>query len=87
MAQLKLDIKKLVLDYVKANTKSSSKEIYDGLGVAVAYATIKRAITQLLAYNFIIATGKGKATKYEISKSWGLLYPIDSDEYFQKEID
>jgi Fic family protein len=87
MAKSKADSGKLILDFIKAHPSSSSKEIHDGLESVVAYATVKRIIQSLLAENFITATGKGKATRYEISKSYSLVYPIDVQQYFQKEID
>jgi Fic family protein len=31
--------------------------------------------------------GQGKGSKYQLSKTYSLIYPIDMDEYFQKEID
>lgn len=87
MAKSKVDSGKLILDFIKAHPGSSSKEIHDGLESVVAYATVKRIIQSLLADNFITVTGKGKATRYEISKSYNLVSPIDVGEYFQKEID
>ena len=87
MTKLKADSGKLILDFIKTHSGCSSKEIHNGLKNVIAYATVKRIIQSLLAENFITATGKGKATRYEISKSFNLVYPIDVELYFQKEID
>jgi Fic family protein len=87
MAKSKVDSVKSVLDFIKVHRGSSSKEIHDGLEHIIAYATVKRIIQFLIAEDLIIATGQGKSTRYEISKSYNLLSPIDIDNYFQKEID
>lgn len=41
----------------------------------------------MLDKNFVFATGKGKATKYLISSGFEVLFPIDIEVYFEKEID
>ena len=87
MAKLKFDLEKEILDYIKKHPNSSSREIDEGLGNVVAFATIKRTITALLNKNFVATTGKGKATKYVISSGFEVLFPIDVAIYFEKEID
>lgn len=87
MAKLKFDLEKGMLDYIQKHPNSSSREIYDGLGNVVAFATIKRTIAALLDKNFVATIGKGKATKYFISKGLDVLFPINIEAYFEKEID
>lgn len=87
MANLKFDLENGLLDYIKNNPNSSSREIYEGLGNVVAFATIKRIISALLNRNFVATTGRGKATKYVISSGFDVLFPIDMEIYFEKEID
>lgn len=87
MAKFKLDLEKGILDYIKNYPNSSSREIYEGLGKVVAFATVKRTIVTLLDKNFVAKTGRGKSTKYFISKSLDVLFPIDIQAYFEKEID
>ncbi len=77
----------VIVDYIKNHPNCSSKQIHDGIGQEWSYATVKRSIQVLLSDNLIVALGKGKGTKYEISRSYELLIPIDPDKYFQKEID
>ena len=76
-----------IVDYINNHPNCSSKQIHDGIGPEWSYATVKRFIQVLLSDNLIVALGKGKGTKYEISRSYELLIPIDPDKYFQKEID
>ena len=87
MAKLKFDLEKRILDYINKNPNCSSREIDEGLGNVVAFATIKRTITTLIDKNFVATTGKGKATKYLISAGFEVLFPIVIETYFEKEID
>jgi fido (protein-threonine AMPylation protein) len=87
MAKTKSDLSKLILDYIQIHPHCSSKEVHIGIGDSVAYATVKRGIQVLLFNNMIVAAGNGKSTKYEISKSFELLFPINTEQYFKKEID
>ncbi|WP_295677097.1 Fic family protein [uncultured Mucilaginibacter sp.] len=81
------DITESVLKYIIEHPLSSSKEVHDGLNGAIGYATAKRILNKLNAEQLISTEGKGKATKYLVSPSYELLYPIDLDEYFKKEQD
>ena len=77
----------LILEFITRHPLLSSKEIYEGLGIKTGYATVKRVIQKLIAENLIISEGLGKGTKYKVSGAYELLYPIELDIYFQKEID
>jgi Fic family protein len=81
------DTGKNILDYIKANPSLSSKEIHDGLKSEVGYATVKRILAKLISENLVLPTGKGRGTKYMIDPAFDLLYPIDVEVYFGKEID
>lgn len=76
-----------IIDFIKSNEKSSSKEIFDSLSLDISYATLKRILTKLKIENKIETLGKGKGTKYIISTSYELLASIDLDKYYEKEID
>lgn len=76
-----------ILEFIKANPSLSSKEIHDGLKSKLGYATLKRILSKLISENLILPIGKGRGTKYIINPAYDLLYPIDVDEYFEKEID
>lgn len=76
-----------LLEFIRTNPNLSSKEIHEGLQNEFAYATVKRILQSLLDENFVQTKGKGKATRYKISDAFELLYPVDLDEYFKKEID
>lgn len=76
-----------VLAFVKDHPGESSRVIYEGANVDASYATVKRILVQLKEEGLINAQGRGRGTTYEISQAYGLLFPIDSTEYFKKEID
>lgn len=76
-----------ILRFIKEYPLRSSKEIHEGIKSEKAYATTKRELSKLHESNFIISEGKGKGTKYTISLFYQLFYPININEYFEKEID
>lgn len=76
-----------ILEILKVHEILSSKDIFDRISASVSYATIKRTLSKLIAEQLLSKKGRGKATKYIISPSYQILFPIDIKEYFQKEID
>ncbi len=87
MAKATRNIGQRILEILHEQPLSSSKEIHQGLGTEAAYATAKRTIQGLLEAGLIEAVGKGKATRYQLSPSYGLLFPIQTEQYFEREID
>lgn len=77
----------IVLDFLKANPRRSSKEIHEGLKDLMGYATVKRILTGLQDEGLVIAEGAGRGTRYKTSPAFELLYPIDTNQYFEQEID
>lgn len=84
---MKADRKKEVLDFIKENPSLSSKEIHNGLGLGIGYATVKRILTKLIADNLVVGVGNGRGRKYILSPAYNLFYSIDLIKYFKKEID
>jgi len=82
-----METQELILNYLKNNANSSSKEIFEGLNSVVSYATIKRCLSKLLSENYITQQGNAKNSRYAISPTFNLFYPINLDEYYSKEID
>jgi predicted transcriptional regulator len=80
------DKERRVLEFIKANPNLSSKDIHEGFQ-ELGYAAIKRTLQKLLTENLLVPSGKGKATRYQVSPVFELLYPLDLEEYFKKEID
>ncbi len=76
-----------ILDFLKAQPRSSSKEIFEGIDSKLSYSTVKRLLTQLMKDDLVILEGTGKASKYSCSPHFQLFYPIEVNRYFEKEID
>jgi Fic family protein len=87
MAHTTNDTNNVIQQFLKANPGSSSKQIHEGLGITLGYATVKRLLQKLIAENVILATGQGKATRYQLNNIYTLLQPVDIQHYFKKEID
>ena len=87
MTKFTFDLEKAMLDYIQKHPNSSSREIHEGLEKIVAFATVKRTINVLLEKNLVASTGRGKSTRYALSKAFYILVPIDIETYFEKEID
>ncbi len=82
MAQIDNDI----IKFLRENPLSSSPEIHKSISKG-SYATIKRAISDLLENGQIVSIGQRRATRYQVSSVNELLGPIDMAAYFEKEID
>ncbi|MEA2077221.1 MAG: Fic family protein [Candidatus Marinimicrobia bacterium] len=79
--------KQHILEFVKNNPSLSSKDIHNGSGLAISYATVKRVLIQLISDKLISTKGEGKGRKYQISSTYQLFYPLNISAYFEKEID
>jgi predicted transcriptional regulator len=76
-----------IIDFIKKNREVSSKEIHDSVAESMSYATVKRVIAKLTDEHLIAKKGVGKSTKYVLSPTYEIIYPIDVNAYFEKEID
>ena len=76
-----------ILDFIKRHANCSSGDIHKEFATSISYATVKRVVSQLLSEKLIISEGKGKGTRYFISPACELLYPVDLENYYKKEID
>ncbi len=82
-----METQELILNYLKNHANSSSKEIFEGLNSVVSYATVKRYLSKLLSENYISQQGNAKNSRYALSPTFNLFYPVNLDEYYSKEID
>ena len=76
-----------IIEVIKKNQEISSKEIFEGISSSISYATVKRILSKLIDENLLTKEGQGKSTKYLISPTYELLYPVDIEKYYEKEID
>ncbi len=77
----------LIIDFIKKNAGSSSRDIFENSSISASYATLKRNLSKLISDNYIISEGQGKGTKYFLSPTYELIQPINIDKYYEKEID
>lgn len=88
MAKIKSENIKLIIDYLTLNPFVSSKEIYDNtLASKTSYITLQRILKDLIDMNYVTAIGLGKGTKYAVDIAHQIIYEIDTELYFKKEID
>lgn len=76
-----------VIEYIKKMNSSSSKEVFEGLALQISYATLKRILAKLVSDQYLVKTGIGKGTRYNLSTAYELLESIDLEKYYEKEID
>jgi len=76
-----------IIEIIKKNQEISSKEIFKSISKSISYATVKRMISKLMDDNLVAKKGQGRSTKYLISPTYEVLFPIDMVKYFEKEID
>ncbi len=82
-----MKIERLILDFLKQNPLSSSGEIRLGIAEKKSIATIKRVLSKLVVRNLLATSGKGKATRYQLSPYYNLFREIDLQDYYAREID
>ena len=82
-----MDKREQILAFIKAHPESSSSEIFEGVELNVAYATVRRELSKLVAEGVVIVTGQYKSSRYSISPSYQLFMPLNVETYFQQEID
>ncbi len=76
-----------IIELIKKNQEISSKEIFEGIKLSISYATVKRILAKLIDDNLLTKKGQGKSTKYLISPTYEISYPVDIEQYYEKEID
>lgn len=76
-----------IIELIKRKQEVSSREIFEGISSTVSYATVKRILSRLIDQNLLTKKGQGKSTKYLISPTYEILYPVDTEKYYEKEID
>lgn len=76
-----------IIELIKKNQEVSSSEIFDSLSTSISYATVKRILSKLINENLLTKRGQGKSTKYLISPTYEIIYPVDIEKYYEKEID
>ncbi|MGB4056833.1 MAG: Fic family protein [Alphaproteobacteria bacterium] len=74
---------KEIIDIVGAQNGASISMIKDGLRESVSIPTLNRELAALVAGNYLIKAGKGRATSYKIAPAYKIFAPVDTSEYFE----
>jgi Fic family protein len=76
-----------MLNIIMAKPGVQISEIKDRLDKDVSIPTLNRDIATLLSQNYLLKSGKGRATSYKISPRYSLLFPLEVDDYFDRDPD
>lgn len=79
-----------ILNFIDQKGRASVSEIFSDIRQKVGKVskiTVNRDLKKLLALDFLISKGAGRAVVYELSPRYTLIKPIDLEVYFEKEID
>jgi len=76
-----------ILSIIAENSGLSSSEVHAKIGAEKSYTTTKRMLATLVSKKLLDKLGTGKGTKYQLSKSYGILHSVDMEKYFELEID
>lgn len=79
-----------ILNFIDQKGSASVSEIFADLheqSGKISQITVNRDLKKLIALDFLISKGAGRAVVYELSPRYALIKPIDVDTYFEKEID
>lgn len=76
-----------IIWFIKQKQGCSSTEVYENFADSISFATVKRLLVKLVEKKLLAKIGNGRSTKYSLSSSYEVLYPVDVELYFQKEID
>jgi len=81
------EIESDLLERIRDQQEISSGALFKGISSGISFATLKRILSRLVDAQLLEQTGRGRSTRYSISSVYDLLYPLDVEKYFEKEID
>ena len=76
-----------ILEIIAGHSPASISRIQEQLPETVSIPTLNRDLAALVGLGHLTKTGKGRATAYQLSSSYKLFAPIDSDRYFETDPD
>ena len=72
-----------IIEFIKKTQEASSREVFEGIGMPISYATVKWVLSALVDEELLIKKGQGKSTKYLISPAYEILFPVDLESYYE----
>lgn len=82
-----MDTRREILQFLHYHPASTRDEIRQGISFEESDATLKRIISNCVASDDIIVSGKARATRYSLSNQAFITMPIDIETYFSVEED
>lgn len=82
-----MDTRREILQFLHYHPASTRDEIRQGISFEESDATLKRVISNCVASDDIIVSGKARATRYSLSNQAFITMPIDIETYFSVEED
>jgi Fic family protein len=82
MGRNRLPIRKDIAEVLKAFGQMSSAEVHEKLASPVAYATVKRALQDMVVQEEVQKYGNGRGPLYALNPNFTLTGPIDVEAYF-----
>lgn len=76
-----------IIDIITAQEQVPISKIKEQLRNEISMPTLNREMAILVAENYLLKTGKGRATSYRISPFYKIFIPIMVSDYFDKEAD
>ena len=76
-----------IINIVKAQDSASISVIKEHLREDVSIPTLNRELASLVTGHVLFKTGKGRATSYNIAKSYRVFMPLEITDYFDLEPD
>lgn len=82
-----MDTRREILQFLHYHPASTRDEIRQGISFEESDATLKRVISNCVASDDIIVSGKARATRYSLSNQAFITMPLDIETYFSVEED
>lgn len=76
-----------IIDIITAQQQAPISKIKEQLRDEISMPTLNREMALLVAENYLLKTGKGRATTYNISPFYKVFIPLDISDYFDREPD
>ena len=76
-----------IINIVTAQPHASISQIKKSLREEVSMPTMNRDMATLVAVNYLLKSGKGRATAYSISPHYKIFAPLVTESYFDKDPD
>ena len=80
-------IEENILNFIAINSNCSSVQIANLFVNDTSLATVKRILFKFANAGYIVKTGAGKNTRYNVTNVFKILNTINIDEYFVEDID